>query len=54
MPSRTPSHRFQKNNPPEQIIGDKNERVETIGSRWLCTLEYRHLSLLSIVEPSSF
>jgi hypothetical protein len=54
MPSRTPSRQVQKNHPPEHIIGDKNARIETRGSKRFRTLEQRHLALLSIVEPSIF
>jgi hypothetical protein len=54
MPSRTPSHRVQKNHPPEQIIGDKNAGIETRGSKRFRTPEQRHLALLSTIEPNNF
>jgi hypothetical protein len=49
---KTPSKRVQKNHPSEQIIGNKDARVET--RRRICSLEQRHLALLSTIEPNRF
>jgi hypothetical protein len=42
----------QKNNPPQQIIGNKDVGVET--RRKLRSPEQRHLEFLSTVEPNNF
>jgi hypothetical protein len=54
MSSRKPSCWIQKNHPPEQIIGDRNAGIETKECKRLCTLEQRHLALLSTFEPNKF
>jgi hypothetical protein len=52
VPSKTPSKRVQKNYPLDQIIGNKDARVET--KRRICSLEQKHLALLSMIEPNFF
>jgi hypothetical protein len=42
----------EKNHPSEQIIGNKDVGVAT--QRKLCSLEQRHIALLSTVEPNNF
>jgi hypothetical protein len=41
-----------KNHPSDQIIGNKDAGVET--RRRICSPEQQHISLLSIIAPSSF
>ena len=52
MPPKTPSKLVQKNHPSNQIIGNKDARVET--RRIICSLEQMHLALSSMIEPNSF
>ena len=53
-PLRTPNRWVQKNHPPKQIIGDNSTGMETKRRKHTPTPEHVHLSLISIVEPSSF
>ena len=46
---KTPSKRVQKNHPSNQIIVNKDARVET--RRRICSPEQTHLALLSTIEP---
>jgi hypothetical protein len=48
----TPSKRIQKNHPSDQIIGNKDARVET--RRKIHSPEQTHLALLSTIEPNCF
>ena len=52
MPPRTPSRRVKKNHPSDQIIGNKDARVET--RRRICSPEQTHLALSSTIEPTCF
>jgi hypothetical protein len=49
---KTPRKRVQKNHPSDQIIGNKDARVET--RRKISSPEQTHLSLLSTIEPNCF
>ena len=49
---KTPRKRVQKNHPSDQIIGNKDARVET--RRKIHSLEQTHLTLLSTIEPNCF
>jgi hypothetical protein len=49
---KTPSKRVQKNRPSDQIIENKDARVET--RRRICSPEQTHLALLSTIEPNCF
>jgi hypothetical protein len=49
---KTPSKRVQKNHPSDQIIGNKDARVET--RRKIHSPEQTHLALLSTIEPNYF
>jgi hypothetical protein len=52
VPPKTPSKRVQKNHPSDQIIGNKDARVET--RRRIRSPEQMHLAFLSTIEPNSF
>ena len=52
VPPKKHSKRVQKNRPSDQIIGNKDARVET--RRRICSPEQMHLALLSTIEPNSF
>jgi hypothetical protein len=52
VPQKTPSKQIQKNNPSDQIIGNKDAGVET--RRRIHSPEQMHLALLSTIEPNSF
>jgi hypothetical protein len=52
VPSKTPIKRVQKNQPLDQIIENKDARVET--RRRIHSLEQTHLALLPMIESSSF
>jgi hypothetical protein len=49
---KTPSKRVQKNHPLDQIIGNKDARVET--RRKIRSPKQTHLALLSTIEPNYF
>ena len=49
---KTPSKWVQKNHPSDQIIGNKDARVET--RRKIRSPEKTHLTLLSTIETNSF
>jgi transposase InsO family protein len=49
---KTPSERVHKNHPSDQIIGNKDARVET--RRNIHSPEQTHLALLSTIEPNCF
>jgi hypothetical protein len=49
---KTPSKRVQKNHPSDQIIGNKDARVEN--RRQMCSPEQTRLTLLSTTEPNCF
>jgi hypothetical protein len=49
---KTPSKRVQKNHPSDQIIGNKDARVET--RRKIRSPKQTHLALLSTIEPNCF
>jgi hypothetical protein len=48
VPPKTPTRRVQKNHPSDQIIGNKDEGVET--RRRICSPEQMHLALSSMIE----
>jgi hypothetical protein len=52
VPPKTPSRRVQKNHPSDQIIGNKDARVET--RRRIHSPEKMHLALTSTIEPTCF
>jgi hypothetical protein len=52
VPPNTPSRRVQKNHPSNQIIGNKDARVET--RRRIHSPEQTHLTLTSMIEPTYF
>jgi hypothetical protein len=52
MPPKIPSKQVQKNHPSDQIIGNKDARVET--RRRICSPEQMNLALSSTIEPKSF
>jgi hypothetical protein len=52
VPPKTLSKRVQKNHPSDQIIGNKDARVET--RRRICSREQTHLTLSSTIEPTCF
>ena len=52
MPPKTHSKQVQNNHPLDQIIRNKDARVET--GRRICSPEQIHLALLSTIEPNSF
>jgi hypothetical protein len=52
VPSKTPSRRVQKNHPSDQIIGNKDTRVET--RRRIHSPEQTHLAITSTIEPTYF
>jgi hypothetical protein len=49
---KTPSRQVQKNHPSDQIIGNKDARVET--RRRIHSIEQTHLALLYTIEPNCF
>ena len=49
---KTPSKQVQKNHPSNQIIGNKDARVET--RRKIHSPKQTHLALLSTIEPNYF
>jgi hypothetical protein len=49
---KTPNRRVQKNHPSDEIIENKDARVET--RRRICSPEQTHLALLSTIEPNCF
>jgi hypothetical protein len=52
VPPKTPRKQVQKNHPLNQIIGNKDARVET--RRRICSPEQIHLALSSTIETNSF
>jgi hypothetical protein len=52
VPPNTPIKRVHKNHPSDQIIGNKDARVET--RRRIYSLEQTHLALSSTIEPTWF
>jgi hypothetical protein len=52
VPPKTPSRRVQKNHPLDQIIGNKDARVET--RRTMLSPKQTYLSLSSMIEPTYF
>ena len=50
-PLKTPNQRVHKNHPPDQIIGNTSNGVETRRRKQVQTPEQLHLSLLLIIEP---
>ena len=52
IPPKKPSRRVQKNQPPEQIIGNKDARLEAW--RRILSPKQQHLTLLSTIEPNNF
>jgi hypothetical protein len=50
--SKTPRKQVQKNNPSDQIIGNKDAGVET--RKKIRSPEQTHLTLLSTIEPNCF
>jgi hypothetical protein len=49
---KTPIRQVQKNHPSDQIIENKDARVET--RRRIYSLKQTHLELSSMIEPNSF
>jgi hypothetical protein len=52
VPPKKPTKRVQKNHPSDQIIGNKDARVET--RRRICSPEQTHIALSSMIEPNGF
>jgi hypothetical protein len=52
VPPKTPSKQVQKNHPSDQIIRNKDARVET--RRRICSPEQTHPTLSSMIEPIFF
>ena len=52
MPPKTPRKQVQKNHPSDQIIINKDARVET--RRIIYSLEQMHLAILFTIESNGF